>query len=378
MIGKCTHARLKFLYQHPRRWRNHISGRVQQLQTAVDVLLRMSDLPLLSSYAQAPLAVEDRQTHQTQTGKNDYGSDEGDTLPPAPILTPVAPIDNSIYSLPINSLYEITRLPTLGTGSASLSTQQNYLTHDFIARGLVSEAAAEHLFTRFTRLDYFCYGLMCPYDTLGSLRANSPVLTAAVCAVAALHDPEGSSIFRICHAEYQRLVTASMFVVSQPPDAIRALIIGAYWLADISYTLLGHAIRLAMRLNYHLAYYTVMKSPQQDDITKARLWYILYIHDHQSSIFNGRPALISASEEPHQQWETFIRINGNQEVDLRMSSQIALYHITSKVKDVFGSDPSQSVPDHSLPQLRGYFSELDRWYMVWGNRMRMCTVCPKL
>jgi hypothetical protein len=347
---------------------------VQQLQTAVDVLLRMSNLPALNSYAQTLAGVEPGLEHE----KSGHGSEEEDTLPPAPILRPVAPVDDSIYSLPINSLYEVTRLPTLGAGHASPSTPRNHQSHDFITRGLISEAVAESLFTRFIRLDYFCYGLMCPYSILRDLRANSPMLTAAVCAVAALHDPDGSSVFKICHAEYQRLVMGSMFVVSQSSDTIRALIIGAYWLADISYTLLGHAIRLAMRLNYHLAYYAVMKGgAEQEDIIKARLWYILYIHDHQSSIFNGRPALISASEEPHQQWEAFIRINENQEVDLRMSSQIALYHITSKVRDVFGGDPSQGVPNHSLPQLRGYFTELDRWYMIWGNRMRMCNILPK-
>ncbi|CAN9200204.1 unnamed protein product [Alternaria alternata] len=326
----------------------------------------MSNLPGLNSYAQTPAGVEPGPEHE----KSGHGSDDEDTLPPAPILTPVAPVDDSIYSLPINSLYEVTRLPTLGAGHASPPTQRNHQSHDFITRRLISEAAAESLFTRFIRLDYFCYGLMCPYSTLRDLRASSSMLTAAVCAVAALHDPDGSSVFKICHAEYQRLVMGSMFVVSQSSDTIRALITGAYWLADISYTLLGHAIRLAMRLNYHLAYYAVMKGvAEQEDIIKARLWYILYIHDHQSSIFNGRPALISASEEPHQQWEAFIRINENQEVDLRMSSQIALYHVTSKVRDVFGGDPSQGVPNHSLPQLRGYFAELDRWYMIWGNRM---------
>lgn len=228
---------------------------MQQLQTAVDVLLRMSDLPALNSYAQTPAGVEPGPEH----GKSGHGSDEEDTLPPAPILTPVAPVDDSIYSLPINSLYEVTRLPTLRVGNVLPSTQRNHQSHDFITRRLIPEAAAESLFTTFVRLDYFCYGLMCPYSTLRDLRASSPMLTAALCAVAALHDPDGSSVFKTCHAEYQRLVMGSMFVVSQSSDTIRALIIGAYWLADISYTLLGHAIRLAMRLNYHLAYYAVIK-----------------------------------------------------------------------------------------------------------------------
>lgn len=161
-----------------------------------------------------------------------------------------------------------------------------------------------------------------------------------------------------------------MFAVTHSSDDIRALIIGAYWLANLSYTLLGHAIRIAQRLNYHLAYHPVVRDPQSGDVGTARLWYVLYILDHHSSILYGRPAMISAAEEPHQQWETFIQANENQEVDLRMSSQVALYHITSKVKEIFGSHSTQSVPEHSLHQVRGYFSELDRWYMVWGDRMR--------
>ncbi|KAF4994470.1 hypothetical protein FDECE_13119 [Fusarium decemcellulare] len=325
----------------------------------------MSNLPLLSSYNPVSSASPDQTASRPEEGE---GGDE--SLPPAPILTPVATEDDSLYALPINSLYEVTRLPSL-RNPTNPSSRSDTASQDFISRGLISEIVAQQLFTRFiTRLNYFCYGILCPHESLASLRASSSLLTAAVCAVSSLHDPEGSSACKICHAELLRLVSASMFSNSHTADDIRALIVGAYWLGNVSYTLLGHAIRVATRLNYHLAYFSVIDRPsQQDEVDRARLWYTLYIMDHHSSILYGRPALISPNEEPHQQWELFIQVNGQREVDLRISSQVALYHILAKVKDVFGGYSVKSVPEHCLPQLRNFFSELDRWYMVWGNRM---------
>ncbi|UPK91733.1 hypothetical protein LCI18_002668 [Fusarium solani-melongenae] len=346
-----------------------MTGHVAQLQTAVNVLLRMSNLPLLTSYNPSSPASIEQTASRTDDDIDTEGRDE--SLPPAPILTPVAMEDEGLYSLPINSLYEVTRLPSLRNPTKPTS-RSGAAAQDFISRGLLPESVAQQHFVRFTtRLNYFCYGILCPHDTLESLRASSSLLTAAICAVAAMHDPEGSSACKVCHTEFLRLVSASMFSISHSTDDIRALITGAYWLGNISYTLLGHAIRIATRLNHHLAYFSVVEhhSGQQEDIDKARLWYTLYIMDHHSSILYGRPAIISPNEEPHQQWELFIQVNGQQEVDLRMSSQVALYHIVAKVKDVFGGYSVKPVPEHCLPQLRGYFSELDRWYMVWGNRM---------
>lgn len=342
-------------------------GRVAQLQTAVNVLLRTAELPHLSSYS----CLEDLNEQEQHHSEEPEAAGDGDeSLPPAPIVTPVGPVDDTLYGLPINSLYEVTRLPSLRAEGKSPGRRDISGT-DFISRGLINEATAEQLVRRFTtRLDFFCYGIMCPHETLDSLRASSTLLTAAVCTVAALHDREGSSIFKICHAEFLRLLSASMFSASHSPDDIRALIVGSYWLGNISYTLIGHAIRAATRLNYHLAYFSAIRGRGEEDTEKARLWYVLYIIDHHSSILYGRPAIISPTEEPHQQWETFIESGQNCEIDLRMSSQVALYHITAKVKDVFGSYSAPVVPEHFLHQLRGYFSELDRWYMIWGNRMR--------
>lgn len=355
--------------QEAARWQTSMAEQVAQLQTAVNVLLRVSELPALSSYSPSSPA----SNNQTASRPDEAEEADEEPLHPEPILTPVAIEDDSFYSLPINSLYQVTRLHPLGRPSTS--SKHARLAQDFISRGLLSEAAAQQCFSLFTnRLNYFCYGILCPYDTLEELRKSSTLLTAAICAVASLHDPEASSRCRATHTEYLRLVSATMFSSSPTADDIRAFIVGAYWLGNTSFTLLGHAIRTATRLNHHLAYFAVVKAgtgqAAQDDVDNARLWYTLYILDHHASIIYGRPALISANEEPHQQWELFIGIGGTQEIDLRLSSQVALYHIISKVNDVFGGYAVKAVPEHSLPQLRNFFAELERWYITWGNRMR--------
>lgn len=361
---------------------------VKQLQTAVDVLLRTASLPALSSYTgiEPPMVAENALANEaenaTGNGERDGNEEDDDDdeddydddsylLPCATVGTSTLSAEEDIYDPPINSLYEVTKLRQLRGESLSMRKRSN-AEADLITKNAVSEAVAQEFFDHFTnKLDWFCYGLMCPHKTLESLRASSKSLTAAICTIAALHDSTKSAVFKSCYAEYVKITSDGLFSLSHTADDIRALIVGSYWLPALSYTLVGCAIRIAMRLNYHLAFFSVVEgSGSHAEIEKARLWYVLYILDHHSSILYGRPAIIAAGEEPHQQWELFIQANGNCEVDLRMSSQVALYHVTAKVKDVFGTYRTQAIPGHFLHQLRGHFAELDRWYVVWGDRMR--------
>lgn len=350
---------------------------VKQLRFAVDVLLRTANLPELSTYAGShPASADQREVAEkaSNSAEDGFDSDDGDDdhdveMPPASVETPVAQSEDAIYSPPINSLYEVTRLPGL-RDDIGPAIPTRTLQNDFIAKHIIDESLAKRLFQLYvTHLDFFCYGIMCPHAELDTLRNKSALLTAAVCTVSALHDQSHETAFKACNAEFLRLVQKGMFSHSHYIDDLRALIIGAYWLPSVSYTLIGHAIRIAMRQNYHLSFFRAIEG-SQPDIEKARLWYVLYILDHHSSILYCRPAMISASEAPHQRWEDFIRANGTCEVDLRMSSQVALYHVTAKVKDIFGTYSTHSIPHHFLGQLRGHFSELDRWYVVWGDRMR--------
>jgi hypothetical protein len=351
---------------------------MKQLQTAVGALLRTANLPGLPNYVRTEQSVAHERSgvQREPRGWNEdldsFDDNQDMGLPSASTGTPVGSSEDIIYNPPIISLYEVTRLPSLGENFGPAATQ-NSSANDFVARNIIKEDLARRLFELFVcRLDFFCYGTMCPHESLDALRNKSTLLTAAVCTVSALHHQEQSAAFKLCNAEFLRLVQKGMFSHSHSIDDLRALMIGAYWLPNVSYTLIGHAIRIAMRQNYHLSFFPAIDGSQAD-VEKARLWYVLYILDHHSSILYGRPAIISASEAPHQRWEDFIDANGTREIDLRMSSQVALYHVTAKVKEIFGTYSTYSIPQHFFHQLRWHFSELDRWYVVWGNRMRKST-----
>ena len=351
------------------RWRQDVSNELVQLRTAVDQLLQRSQLPPLAQHAQGMVAQEPQQ--EDASGEEIETLLGGDEMqPPAPAFSSRTPLDDSLHGRAIDSMYEVTGFPSLRS-NGSPKARRPRQAQDLISRHVLLEDDAQQLFDRFvSRLDHYCYGIMCPHSTLASLRASSSLLLSAVCAVSALHAPSGTELFKSCHAEFLALVSSSMFSTSYSTDDVRALIVGAYWLTPISYTLIGHAIRIATRLNYHLAFFSVIRGSQQS-VDQARLWYVLYVLDHHSSILYGRPAIISAATEPGQKWETFISSNNHSPIDKRITSQVALHQITARVKDVFDVYQDKPVPDHSLGQLRTYIVELDRWYLVWGDRMGM-------
>jgi hypothetical protein len=109
---------------------------------------------------------------------------------------------------------------------------------DLIARGVVSLENAESLFTIYHgKLDHFLYRILVGHNSLTSVRASSPLLTAAVCTVSALHasTPE----YDACYEDFVNLCAAQVFSKTHTVDDVRALCIGAFWLSGISWTLVG-------------------------------------------------------------------------------------------------------------------------------------------
>lgn len=109
---------------------------------------------------------------------------------------------------------------------------------DLIDRGIISLADAEELFTLYCgRLDHFLYRILADHNSLSSVRKSSALLTAAICVVGALHQP--SSQYQACYQHFVHLASSRMFSKKNSHDDIRALCIGAFWLSDISWNLLG-------------------------------------------------------------------------------------------------------------------------------------------
>jgi hypothetical protein len=109
---------------------------------------------------------------------------------------------------------------------------------DFIARGLISLHNAEKLFQVYQqRLDHYLYSILGEHSTLQSVRKASTTMASAICAVSALHSHSGD--YQICHQEFTRHVSTHFFSRHHSLDEVRGLCIGAFWLSDMSWALVG-------------------------------------------------------------------------------------------------------------------------------------------
>lgn len=138
-------------------------------------------------------------------------------------------------SVPASCLPEITEQSSTGILTADTGTEM-----DLVARGIVSIGEADDLFNMYhDQLDHYVYRIIPNHSTLASVRKGSPLLTAAICTVSSLHHRSLRPLFNCCYKEFVRLCAINSFSRRNTLDDIRALCIGAFWLDEISWILVG-------------------------------------------------------------------------------------------------------------------------------------------
>lgn len=289
--------------------------------------------------------------------------------------------------IPIESLYELTRLRSL---KGETVEEQPCDHNDFISRGLISIDRAEALLQYYqVHLDPYIYGLASKYKSLETLRRSSSLLTACICTVAASHQAGDPQIYEICNDEFRRLISGSMFERRVSLDYIRALVIGSYWLSDVSWTMMGLAIRRAGDINLPKYYNQIVNdsfAPRNDgylgggsgsgDLSPAaetaidavRLWYLLYICDQHLSILYTRAPMIR-EDETIRGWRAYLESSSASQADLRISSQLALMIQLSGVRQFFGVDATKVIPRGSMPHINTFSHHLDKWLAYWSSKL---------
>lgn len=271
------------------------------IESAMTDLLRKSQLPELSYYQAGGGSIE---TPKKRSRQDSTVSTEGNGLAQhmaAPVEHTVENASRSNYDFPqqpaqysldreetgaaslvtapMGSLYEVTQLSENRDNSPGrkLAPDQTLVT-DFISRGVVDVQEAEELFYQFDQVlnRYLWDGALLAHKDLTSARRSSSMLSAAILAVTALHMPNKERTFDTCYTEFAKLASESMLGHHHTLDDIRALCIGAFWLADVSWKLSGYAVRIATERNLHQFYRKAMQgSPEH--LEQARLWYLLYV-----------------------------------------------------------------------------------------------------
>lgn len=196
---------------------------------------------------------------------------------------------SSLVTAPMGSLYEVTQLSDIQTTSPGRHhAPDRALVTDFVSRGVVDLHEAEELFSYFDQVlsRYLWDGILLDHKDLTSVRNSSSMLSAAILAVTALHLPKKERTFDICYTEFARLASESMLDRHHTLDDLRALCIGAFWLADVSWKLSGYAVRIATERNLHQSYRKATQgSPEH--IEQARLLYLLYVRLNATECSSG-------------------------------------------------------------------------------------------
>ncbi|PSN71783.1 hypothetical protein BS50DRAFT_484178 [Corynespora cassiicola Philippines] len=349
-------------------WKQTVSGDLEHIHSALQEVLGRLSLP--------PLPVLQTTASDSYIPSPHDEIDREDPGPSCDNSPRISPRDDALPHVPIESLYQITRLRALRSDIEGDEPQppptrsSNHPVNDFISNGTISLEDAERLVNLYlNRIDHFMYMIGgAKYRDLEGLRRGSQILTACICTVAALHDPMSNHLYGVCSREFRRLMAASMFDRRIDRDHMRAMCIAAYWLHDISWTMSGYAIRRATEVNLSNNYHRVLVENNEEAMDCMRIWYVLYICDHHLSILYGRPSIVR-EDASISGWEELMKSSVFTESDKRLVSQMALLIIMSNVRELFGPDTGEPVPRAFAPQLTNFSRQIDQWMGYWTTEL---------
>lgn len=282
--------------------------------------------------------------------------------------------ETNLVPAPMRSLYDLTRIRNL-RNIVGRKPNANLIEEDFIAQGIVSHEEAEDLFARYMANVHqmLWAGMLCPHLTLEAVRRNSTLLTAAVLTTSAMLTPGKNDALHKCYSIFVSLAYSTCLARVNNVDDIRALVLAAFYVPNLSWKLSGIAVRNAVEMNMHQSYQKLMRghTSQRDNV---RMWYALYVCEHQFSIAYGRPPLIHPDAAINNV-ERFLDSPLATAGEIRLCAQVALFKILTEAYLVYGSDLEQPLTDTDFQQLRMFNFAIEQWRLAWQAR---CTDSPTL
>ena len=363
---------LQTLMSEDSRWKSAVTKDVSTIYAHLEGVLNtlsLPQIPALQSSAQDPAVFFDQ---------DEMNNDQDDDDEPSNDNSPkVSPVTESLSHVPIESLYQITGLRSLrateGVTEDQIRICKQLRDSDFISRGLMQKEDAEYLADFYlNKLDAYIWHLAGEYKDLEAFRRRSPTLTACILTVAALHDTTRPHVYPICSKEYRRLVANAMFERKIDMEYLRALVIGSYWLSDISWTLSGYAIRRSSEFHLRICYHQIAESHKdpnkytkeqlQNAMDGLRVLYMLHVCDHNLSVLYGRSSIMRDNESYINDLQAYTTSTVANDSDKRIASQVSLSSLMNKIRESLGPEDTSSVlPPSAVGTIHQYERELDEW-----------------
>ncbi|EMF10767.1 uncharacterized protein SEPMUDRAFT_150769 [Sphaerulina musiva SO2202] len=244
--------------------------------------------------------------------------------------------------------------------------EQNRSEQDIINRKIIGEKQAQaYLDIYQNRLDHFVYRIIGDRKTLSEVRADSPLLLAAICTVGALH--LATPDFEKCYQEFVAIAAAQTFSRRNTVDDIRGLCIGAFWLSGISWTCIGAAVRISTEIQLHRSIFRALQG-ERSHYLRTRLYYLVFICDHHFSVAYGRPPM-TRQDDSIRAILQFLETEHAVEDDLRLASQVQFWSVGSDIYQMFGVDVERPLELSSIDPIRRFSISLDRIRIDWAQRL---------
>ncbi|KAJ7706360.1 hypothetical protein B0H17DRAFT_1036885 [Mycena rosella] len=248
---------------------------------------------------------------------------------------------------------------------------------DVVTKNILSETEARELF----RIFYHGCSTFLPVfdsnsDTFDALHDRSPFAVDCICMVAArVRDGGGkpSDTYLQTLEEVQTISRATLFSPVTRHEAVQAMILVAGW-SDNGWLSGGHAVRMAMELSMHKAWPSLLKrmNASQIDLVAdrelviaSRIWFCLYLFEHQLSYGTGRPAVLK-DDESIKHCRLLLQHPLAIEDDMRLVSTVELMALRERVHNAL-SPFEGPVKDEHFEELRRADMNFRSWYATWDQ-----------
>ena len=257
-----------------------------------------------------------------------------------------------------------------GVRLISPNTSSSESRHDLIARGIVSVEKAESYCLAYQGLlDHFLYGIVGPYGEgvagMVNIRSTNTALFTAVCTVGALHLV--SSDFERLRSDFVTMSTELGLTKRSSRHDVLALCIGAFWLDELSWALVGIAVRLALELQLYRGFSKALAGDYEQYLN-IRTYFLVYICDHHFSIPYGRPPMTRECEAVRNA-RKLLDCTHSTEEDIRLVSQVLRWSICTDAYESLGGNADRELSDAEIHQMRRLNVALDGLHAEWAGRL---------
>lgn len=258
---------------------------------------------------------------------------------------------------------------------------------DLISQGVIPLEEAEFLFAHYRDCinPLLWDGMLCAHRTLQEVRQSSSLLVTVVLTVAALHIPNREASLHAAYSAFISLMRGSCLLRCQNLDIIRALCIGAFYLTSLSWALCSRAVRVATEMNLHKSSLEFARGSLKS-YERVRLWYVLYVCDHQFALAYGRPPLMH-EDAAIRNAEKLLTSGLSSRGDHSVVAQVKLFRILASAYFMYGCDADLELGGRDFEKLREFNLSADQWRVEYQSRESTssstaprdgCTLPPKV